>query len=86
MMSHKYSDCYHCGGQVVEQCIAREVWWQDKLHLIENVPVGVCQQCGQKVVHADVAKVIDQILSGTSQPDSFVRVPAYQFPDTEQVV
>ena len=85
-MTRQYSDCFHCGGQVEEKLIDREIWWQGKLNLIQDVPVGVCRQCGQKTVHAEVAKVIDHILSGSESPEEFVQVPSYRFPDAEQVV
>lgn len=84
-MAHPYSDCYHCGGEVKERTVAREIWWKGKLHLIENVPVGVCQQCGEKVILPDVAKVIDQMLAGELSPDHFVQVPTFQFRETELV-
>lgn len=84
-MTREYSDCYFCGGEVKEQRIAREIWWQGALHLIEGVPVGVCQQCGQKVILPEVAKVIDKMLAGEVSPDHFVQVPAYQFRDVEPV-
>jgi YgiT-type zinc finger domain-containing protein len=84
-MSFRYSDCYYCGGGVEEALVTREIWWQGKLYLVEEVPVGVCRQCGQKFVHSHVAKVIDQILSGISPPDDFVQVPTYRYPDAEQV-
>ncbi len=84
-MPVEYSDCYFCGGQISEKLIRREIWWQGKLHLIENVPVGVCQQCGQKIILPSVAKVIDRILAGVKPPDGFVKVPSYRFPETEAV-
>lgn len=78
-MAHKYSDCYFCGGTVAEELASREIWWQGTLHLIENAPVGVCQQCGQKFILPAVAKVIDQMLASGAPPDDFVKVPAYRF-------
>ena len=81
----KYSDCYFCGGELKEQHIDREVWWHGRLHLIQGVPVGVCQQCGQKVILPQVAKVIDRMLAGDVPPDHFVRVPAYCFGEDQLV-
>ena len=84
-MSRRYSDCYACGGEVKEQRIAREIWWERSLHLIENVPVGVCRQCGEKVILPEVAKVIDKMLEGEVSPDHFLQVPAYRFREVESV-
>ena len=84
-MAAKYSDCYFCGGAVEERLQGREIWWQGKLHLIQDVPVGVCRQCGEKTILPENAKVIDQMLSGDLPPESFVKVPTYRFPEKEQV-
>lgn len=78
-MTSKYSDCYFCGGEIEERKIDREVWWQDDLYVIKDVPVGVCRQCGQKVILPGVAKQIDQILAGAGAPDEIMRVPSYRF-------
>jgi YgiT-type zinc finger domain-containing protein len=82
-MAGKYSDCYFCGGAVEEQRTTREVWWHGKLHLIENVPVGVCRQCGEKVILPPIAKAIDCLLAGDMAPDAFVQVPRYHFREAE---
>jgi len=84
-MERKYSDCYFCGGQVKEERITREIWWQGALHLIQDVPVGVCQQCRQKVILPEVARRIDEILAGKVSPDRFVKVPTYRFCEVEPV-
>ena len=84
-MADKYSDCYFCGGEVIEERVPREIRWQGKLFLIENVPVGVCQQCGEKVILPVTARAIDQMLSGETSPDGFVQVPTFRFRETERV-
>jgi YgiT-type zinc finger domain-containing protein len=78
-----YSDCYFCGGKVVENRVTREIRWQGKLFLIEDVPVGVCQQCGEKVILPAIARTIDEMLSGEKSPDGFVPVPTFRFRETE---
>lgn len=55
------------------------MWWHERLHLIEDVPVGVCDQCGEKVIRPGVAKTIDRMLAGEVAPDRFVEVPAYRW-------
>ncbi len=78
-MTAKYPDCFFCGGEVTERCLAREVWWQGRLHLIEEVPVGACAQCGQKVILPEVARAIDALLSSNLAPDHLVQVPAFSY-------
>jgi len=84
-MPATYSDCFFCGGEVREQRVNREVWRSGGLHLIEDVPVGVCQQCGEKVILPPVAKAIDALLAGEKPPDHFIRVPAYRWRGREPV-
>lgn len=57
---HNYGDCYFCGGEVKEKVIEIEFRWKGKLYLVEEVPTGVCQQCGEKYFTAEVSKAIDR--------------------------
>ena len=57
---HNYGDCYFCGGEVKEQVIEIEFRWKGNLYLVEGVPTGVCQQCGEKYFTAEVSKAIDR--------------------------
>jgi len=84
-MAGKYSDCFFCGGEVVETAINREIWWKGKLHLIQEVPAGVCKQCGEKVILPEVAGEIDRILQGRTAPEEVLQVPAYRYPRSKAV-
>ena len=61
-MSQGFADCIYCGGGVRERLATREVRWKGELHIVENVPVGVCDQCGERFLKPDVAKAIDRLL------------------------
>lgn len=78
-MTKKYSDCFQCGGVVKEQSMPHELRWQGKLFLFENVPMGVCVQCGEKVLKPQVAKSIDHILQEHKKPARTIQVPVYSF-------
>lgn len=78
-MKRTYSDCYFCAGPVEEKLIQRDVWWEGRLVIIDKVPVGVCRQCGEKVVLPDVAKQIDSLLKEPGSPDREIKVPVYCF-------
>ena len=78
-MAKKYSDCFFCGGPVEEKRIARELRWKGELFIIENVPVGVCAQCGEKVLRPEVAKSIDKVLQKKRKPVKTIQVPVYQY-------
>lgn len=45
--------------------------------LIENVPAGVCTQCGTRYYAANVLKTIEESLRGRRQPKREVLVSVY---------
>ena len=47
----------------------------DKWYILEAVPVGVCQQCGEKFFKPEVAKTIDQILQEGKASLRTIEVP-----------
>lgn len=57
----------------------RELRWQGQLFIFENVPMGVCTQCGEKVLMPEVAKGIDQILQEKKKPTKTIQVPVYEY-------
>ena len=78
-MTKKYSDCYYCGGVVEERPMPRELRWHGQLFVIEAVPMGVCNQCGDKFLTPGVAKDIDRILEEKEKPTKTIRVPVYHY-------
>jgi YgiT-type zinc finger domain-containing protein len=78
-MKHQYDDCYFCGGVVEERLLPREIRWKGELLIFENVPMGVCTQCGEKFLRPEVAKTIDAALEVTKRPSRVLQVPVYQF-------
>lgn len=42
--------------------IKQEFWIKKKLVVIEHVPAGVCPQCGEKIVRADVGLRVAAVL------------------------
>lgn len=74
-----YSDCYYCGGAVVERRMPREFRWQGQLFIFEDVPMGVCTQCGEKVLLPEVAKAIDRTVQGKKKPAKMIQVPVYHY-------
>lgn len=78
-MKAKYSDCYYCGGAVEEQLLPREIRRNGDLFVFENVPMGVCVQCGEKVLRPEVAKAIDRVFDENKKPTKTMLVPVYQY-------
>lgn len=75
----KYDDCTFCGGRVQERLVTKACWWGDQLvALVENVPAGVCDQCGERYYKAAVLKKIEAMLSEKKTPKA-VRIPLASF-------
>jgi len=75
----KYDDCSLCGGRVHERLVTKVCWWGDKLvAVVENVPAGVCDQCGERYYKAHVLKEIEAMLS---EKETFrsIRIPLASF-------
>ena len=78
-MTNKYSDCSHCGGRVQERLVPWETHWQDQRYIVEDVPAGVCNRCGEKVLLPHVTAAIDKILQSRGRPLRTHQVPVYQY-------
>lgn len=60
------TSCYFCKGTVVQQPTTVDFWWGDDLKIIENVPAGVCTQCGERYFDAPVYKQMERLTKGAS--------------------
>jgi len=60
--TYDYGKCHVCGEQMEEKRINQDFWLKGKLIVIESVPTGVCPQCGEKVVKADVGRQLSRLI------------------------
>ena len=51
---HDSGDCHVCGERMEEKRIRQDFWIKGKLIVVQRIPTGVCPQCGEKVVKADI--------------------------------
>jgi len=65
--SYGYGDCHICGGKMREKRVKQEFWIKGKLIVIEDVPAGVCSQCGEKVVKAEVGRQIAALIEDSKR-------------------
>ena len=79
--NYDYGKCQVCGEQMVEQQIKQDFWIKGNLIVIEDVPAGVCPQCGEKVVRADVGRQIAALIADSekTQPVRSINVPVLRF-------
>ncbi len=69
--------CEYCGGQIVEKTVTVYRTTKRKHVLIENVPAGVCTQCGTRYYAANVLKMIEESVRSRRKADREERVPVY---------
>jgi YgiT-type zinc finger domain len=75
-MTRSYHKCHFCGGEVLEKRITIDYRWGDKLMaIIENVPAGVCQVCGEQYSKAEVVKEMERIATSEETPKRMLQVP-----------
>ena len=56
------SKCYFCKGKTKIKKVDVDFRWKGKLYVIKNVPVEICEQCGERYYSAEVSKKIDEIV------------------------
>lgn len=70
-----YGDCTYCRGEILEKKEQIDYRYHGQLFIMENVLVGVCNQCGEKFLTADTAKKLEQAASTASQSVRTIAIP-----------
>lgn len=81
--SRKYGGCENCGGQVVEKRLTVDRRFHGKLFEFENVPVGVCRECGQRVYKGPVLEQLQRLAENKSRIKKTIRVPVAEYEPVE---
>jgi YgiT-type zinc finger domain-containing protein len=82
---HKYGDCSFCGGVVKGEKVELDYRYKGKFYIFQDVPAGVCQQCGEKYLTAKVAKEIERRIRTKERCERTISVPVYVFPEEATV-
>jgi YgiT-type zinc finger domain-containing protein len=78
-MARIYHKCHFCGGDVVEKRITTDYRWGENLiAVIENVPTGVCQICGEQYFKAEIVKEMERLVHSSEKPKKMIEVPLRQ--------
>ena len=64
---YDYGACDICETPMRAQSITQDFWIRGELLVLENVPAGVCPQCGGKVVNAAVGRRIAALLGNAER-------------------
>jgi len=86
-MMYDYGKCEICSTPLEEKNIKQDFWIKGKLLVIEKVPAGVCPQCGEKIVNAEVGEHIDKLLKDSNRINKAptISVPLIEY-EVETVV
>lgn len=72
--------CEYCGGTVLERIVEREVFrHKNGLGIQENVPIGVCEKCGEHYYSAGVLHKVHAIATGRAKPSRSELVPIAKY-------
>lgn len=74
-MMHKYGDCSFCGGEVKSDTVELDYRYKGELYIFQDVPAGVCQQCGEKYLTAKVSKEIERRIQIKDTWEKTILVP-----------
>ena len=78
---YDYGECEICDTPMQEKLIKQDLWIHGELIVVEDVPAGVCPQCGEKVVKADMGRWLAKLIENFEQIAKAPRisVPAIKF-------
>lgn len=69
--------CEYCSGKIVEKRVTLHRKVRRHYVLIENVPAGVCTECGTRYYAANVLKSVEESVRGRRRPKREVMVQVY---------
>ncbi len=76
---HKFGDCSFCGGEVKNDTAEMDFRYKEQLYIFQDVPAGVCQQCGEKYLIGKVSKEIERRIQAKNQWKKTISVPVNIF-------
>jgi YgiT-type zinc finger domain-containing protein len=71
--------CHFCGGTIARRRVRVDFRWGTKLKVIEGVPAGVCQQCGERYFAADDYKAMEDLARSTTKPAARLTIDVMRF-------
>ena len=82
---YDYGECEICTAPLEEKCVKQDFWLRGELFVVEGVPAGVCPQCGEKVVTADVGRRLATLMEDSERIAAATRilVPTLRFEEQE---
>lgn len=75
----RYSNCENCGGKVVEKRLTVDHRFHEGLFEFENVPVGVCRECSERVYKGPVLERLERLAQSKSKCKRTIQVRVIEF-------
>ncbi|CAG4882128.1 conserved protein of unknown function [Georgfuchsia toluolica] len=64
IMTEPFSTCFFCGGEMKKITVGNfDYRLEGQLYVIKKVPAGLCQQCGEKYIEADVGRRMNDLIA-----------------------
>jgi YgiT-type zinc finger domain-containing protein len=68
--------CEYCEGVVQPRTVAREAFkHRDGFVILEDVTIGVCNNCGNRYYSSDILHSVHAIATGAKVPDRTEQIP-----------
>jgi len=68
--------CEYCNGTVKKTLIEKEVFkHRAGFVMLEDVPIGVCDECGYRYYHSTILRTVGEIASGKRKPERTEMIP-----------
>ena len=71
----KVNECEYCSGEIHPKKVTVNHSYKGKLVIIKDVPVGVCQECGQRYYAADTLEKLDTLAQNSDAAPERISVP-----------
>lgn len=72
--------CEWCDGTVQVRVVEREVFkHRYGFVILENVPIGVCDACGNRYYHSSLVKRVDALATHKVAPERLEQIPVAPF-------
>ncbi|RKU33961.1 hypothetical protein C6495_08860 [Candidatus Poribacteria bacterium] len=71
----KAQECEFCSGNICQQKVTVNHWYEGNLVIIKAVPVGVCRECGQQYYAAETLDALDTLARNSETAQERISVP-----------
>lgn len=68
-------ECEYCSGEIRPKKVTVNHSYEDRLVIIKDVPVGVCQECGQRYYAAATLDQLDTMAQNSDAAPERISVP-----------